>query len=89
MQHLEYLTAEDIALVTATPLRTARARLARWRRKGGRALRIVRAGVRGPRPWAIPLDAWCQSRALDPREVLATLGRHAATAEDDRLPQAA
>jgi len=82
----EMLFAENIARVLRTldgqtvPLRTIRYRLAAWHERdlrAGRApavVRLPRKGVGGVR-WAVPLDAWCASRGMDPDEVRAVLGQ--------------
>lgn len=68
------LTAEDIVRVTGAPLRTVRARLARWSKApNSPVVKLPRSGP-GQRPWAVPLDAYCASRGRDPDEVLAALG---------------
>ena len=67
------LTAEDIARLTGSPLRTVRARLSRWAsRPGSPVVRLPRAGV-GRRPWAVPLTAYCASRGMEPSDVLEAL----------------
>ena len=74
------LTAEDIARLTGSPLRTVRARLSRWASQpGSPVVRLPRAGV-GRRPWAVPLDAYCSSRGMDPAEVLEALSPSAQSA---------
>lgn len=74
------LTAEDIARLTGSPLRTARARLSRWASQpGSPVVRLPRAGV-GRRPWAVPLDAYCASRGMDPADVLEALSPSAQAA---------
>lgn len=67
------LTAEDIARLTGSPLRTVRARLSRWAsRPDSPVVRLSRAGV-GRRPWAVPLTAYCASRGMEPSDVLEAL----------------
>jgi len=74
------LTAEDIARLTGAPLRTVRARLSRWAsRPGSPVVRLSRAGV-GRRPWAVPLDAYCRSRGMDPADVIEALSPSAQAA---------
>lgn len=46
------LTADDIARLTGTPVRTVQRRLADWRSRGGPVVRAPRAG-RGQPPWAV------------------------------------
>lgn len=74
------LTAEDIARLTGSPLRTARARLSRWATQpGSPVVRLPRAGV-GRRPWAVPLAAYCASRGMVPADVLEALSPSAQAA---------
>lgn len=68
-----HLTAEDIARATGTPVRTAQARLAAYRDRGGPVVRLPPTG-RGQPPWAISLDDYCAWRGVDRDDVLEALG---------------
>ncbi len=46
------LTADDIARLTGTPVRTVQRRLAGWRKRGGPVVRATSSG-RGHPPWAV------------------------------------
>lgn len=78
-QHSMLLTADHIARLTRTPLRTVQRRLAAWRKRGGPVVRAQRDG-RGQPPWAVPLDAYCRSRGMDPADVLEALSPSAQAA---------
>ncbi len=68
------LTAEDIARLTGDPLRTVRARLARWAKApGSPVVKLPRSGP-GQRPWAVSVEAYCASRGRDVDDVLEALG---------------
>lgn len=58
------LTAEDIARVTGSPLRTVRARLARWRRAGGPVV-DVRHGGRGRPAMAVRAEDYARRIGVD------------------------
>jgi hypothetical protein len=73
------LTADHIARLTRTPLRTVQRRLAAWRQRGGPVVRAQRDG-RGQPPWAVPLDAYCRSRGMDPADVIEALSPSAQAA---------
>lgn len=72
------LTADDIARLTGTPLRTVQYRLSRWHARDVQAGRTPvvtsssRAGVGGVR-WSVPLAAYCARVGLDADDVLETL----------------
>lgn len=68
------LTAEDIARVTGAPVRTVRARLARWAKEPGSPVVTLSRSGPGRRPWAVPLAAYCSTRGMDPADVLDALG---------------
>lgn len=78
---MRLLTADEIARVTRTPLRTVQRRLAAWRLVGGPVKRAESEGPGQP-PWTVPLDAYCASRGIPAEDVLAEL-------ETPHLPQAA
>lgn len=53
------LTAEDIARLTDTPVRTVRERLSAWHRNGGPVVRARRGG-RGQPPWAVRAEDYAR-----------------------------
>lgn len=72
------LTSDDIARVTATPERTVRYRLAKWRAEGGPVTKVARPC--GGLAWAAPLDAYCARVGLDAATVRAALAELAEAA---------
>lgn len=58
------LTAEDIARLTDTPVRTVRERLSAWHRHGGPVVRAHRGG-RGQPPWAVRAEDYAQRVGID------------------------
>lgn len=66
------LTADHIARLASIPVRTAQDRIARMRKRGVPVVRLPPSG-RGQPPWAVPLDAYCRSRGMDPADVLEAL----------------
>ena len=58
------LTAEDIARLTGSPLRTVRDRLTRWRRSGGPVVLATRVG-RGRRPLVVSAEDYARRIGVD------------------------
>lgn len=58
------LTAEDIARLTCTPVRTVRDRLARWRRAGAAVIALPSRG--GRPPLGIAREDYARLVGIDP-----------------------
>lgn len=67
---LPVLTADDIARLTGTPLRSAQRHLAELRIRGVPVVRLT-TGDRGQPPWGVSVENYCTARGIDPE----TLGR--------------